>query len=115
MACILAAAAPSKLRSIRACGSDRLPSTKLLYGSWRHRMVPPIWLCRWAFVCQEKSAPSPSCIDQIGFQIEARFTAGNLGPLDLHPGFKPPTGVGLAIDAEVVHGGGIPVVRCGEG
>ena len=50
--------------------------------------------------------PVAFVIDKIGFQIEARFTPGNLGPLDLQPGFKPPNGVGLAIDAEVVHGGG---------
>ncbi|MGB7950604.1 MAG: DUF6603 domain-containing protein, partial [Candidatus Binatia bacterium] len=45
-------------------------------------------------------------IDNMGFQVEAKFRSGNLGPMDLGLGFNPPTGVGLAIDAAVVHGGG---------
>ena len=37
------------------------------------------------------------------FQADGK---GNLGPLDLAMGFKPPNGVGLSIDAGVVKGGG---------
>ena len=43
--------------------------------------------------------------------LRARFTfpsdsSGNLGPVDLNLGFKPPSGIGLSIDAGVVKGGG---------
>ena len=36
---------------------------------------------------------------------------GNAGPLDITVAFKPPTGVGLSIDAGVVRGGGFPQHR----
>ena len=39
-------------------------------------------------------------------QLPATSGNGNLGPVDLALGFKPPNGVGLAIDAGVVKGGG---------
>ena len=39
-------------------------------------------------------------------ESEVRFRPGNLGPADLDIAFKPPTGLGLAIDASVVVGGG---------
>lgn len=43
--------------------------------------------------------------------IAATFTfppnnSGNLGPLDLALGFKPPTGVGLSVDVGIIKGGG---------
>lgn len=45
-------------------------------------------------------------VEQMGLGVYARFTRGNLGPLDLEVGFKPPAGVGLSIDAGAVRGGG---------
>lgn len=42
----------------------------------------------------------------IGLGAYATFAKGNLGPMDLALGFKPPSGVGLSIDAAVVKGGG---------
>ncbi|WP_017302042.1 DUF6603 domain-containing protein [Nodosilinea nodulosa] len=52
--------------------------------------------------------PVQALIDRVG--IAAAVTSpeqgGNLGGLDLALGFKPPSGVGLAIDATVVTGGG---------
>jgi Family of unknown function (DUF6603) len=50
--------------------------------------------------------PVAFSLDQVGFRIDAKFSPGNLGPLDLAAGFKPPTGVGIAVDGGVVHGGG---------
>ena len=53
--------------------------------------------------------PLAVSVDEIG--LRARFAtkddrSGNLGPLDVDFAFKPPTGVGLAIDVGVVKGGG---------
>ena len=42
-------------------------------------------------------------------------TGGNLGPVDLALGFKPPSGVGLAIDAGVVVGGGFLSIDTARG
>jgi hypothetical protein len=50
--------------------------------------------------------PLQFVVEQIGLGIYTAFTPGNLGPLDLSLGFKPPNGVGLAIDVGVVKGGG---------
>lgn len=53
--------------------------------------------------------PLQAVVQQIG--VEAIVTIpedrkGNAGPVDITIGFKPPTGVGLSIDAAVVKGGG---------
>jgi hypothetical protein len=45
-------------------------------------------------------------VDRLGMASQLAFQRGNLGPLDLGVGFKPPNGLGLAIDAGVVAGGG---------
>jgi hypothetical protein len=53
--------------------------------------------------------PLTATVERIGLMVNARFPpggGGNLGPLDLGFAFKPPTGVGLAVDAGVVSGGG---------
>jgi uncharacterized protein DUF6603 len=42
----------------------------------------------------------------MGFRVDTKFAQGNVGPFDLGLGFKPPTGLGLSIDAPVVSGGG---------
>lgn len=42
----------------------------------------------------------------IGIQALFDFRQGNLGPMDLQLGFRPPNGVGLSIDAGAVSGGG---------
>lgn len=49
-------------------------------------------------------------INNIGFTLEFSTrddNSGNLGRLQLTPGFKPPTGIGLSIDAGGMKGGGI--------
>ena len=52
--------------------------------------------------------PFEASIDRVGVAALLAFPAGggNLGPADLSIKFKPPTGVGLAIDAGLVAGGG---------
>ncbi|HEX5552328.1 MAG TPA: DUF6603 domain-containing protein [Chitinophagaceae bacterium] len=50
--------------------------------------------------------PLKAVVENIGIQAALAFRQGNLGPLDLSVGFKPPNGVGLMIDAAVVKGGG---------
>lgn len=52
--------------------------------------------------------PLQAVVENMG--VKATFTfppgGGNLGPVDLSLGFKPPRGVGLSLDAGVVKGGG---------
>ena len=53
----------------------------------------------------------PLCVavENMGLAVTFAFTndnSGNLGPLDVDFGFKPPNGVGLSINAAVVKGGG---------
>lgn len=48
-------------------------------------------------------------VENIGIKVDFKFPDdgnGNLGPLDLSLGFKPPNGVGLSVDAGIVKGGG---------
>ena len=56
-----------------------------------------------------KLGPLAAVVEDVG--VTATFESsgdrsGNLGPLDVAFGFKPPNGVGLSIDAGVVKGGG---------
>lgn len=53
--------------------------------------------------------PLKAVVENIGLRANFTFpsdSSGNLGPLDLDLDFKPPNGVGLAIDAGTVKGGG---------
>jgi hypothetical protein len=52
--------------------------------------------------------PLSAVVENIGLTATFSFPdrGGNLGVLDLSLGFKPPNGVGLAVDAGVVKGGG---------
>ncbi|MCA0235266.1 MAG: hypothetical protein LCH81_02675 [Bacteroidetes bacterium] len=53
--------------------------------------------------------PLQGVIENFGVKADLSLPAdrkGNLGPVDLAFGFKPPNGVGLSIDAGVVKGGG---------
>ena len=53
--------------------------------------------------------PMTAVVEGLGFEISIALAAGNsgnLGPLDIVPGFKPPKGVGLSINAGAVKGGG---------
>ncbi|MDW5592697.1 DUF6603 domain-containing protein [Conexibacter stalactiti] len=52
--------------------------------------------------------PLTAVVEQFGLAVTLRFgdARGDLGPLNVALGFKPPKGIGLAIDAGVVKGGG---------
>ncbi len=50
--------------------------------------------------------PVAASVDRIGVKGLVAFESGNLGPVDLGLGFKPPNGLGLAIQAGPVSGGG---------
>ncbi|HZV73696.1 MAG TPA: DUF6603 domain-containing protein [Conexibacter sp.] len=52
--------------------------------------------------------PLTAVVEQFGLKADLRFgdASGNLGGLGVALGFKPPKGIGLAIDAGVVIGGG---------
>lgn len=50
--------------------------------------------------------PFDATVDRIGLATTIAAHDGNLGPLDVQLGFKPPNGLGLSVDATVVKGGG---------
>ena len=50
--------------------------------------------------------PIQATVDRIGITTGLKFQPGNLGILDFRLAFKPPEGLGLAIDLGVVSGGG---------
>ncbi len=50
--------------------------------------------------------PVTATVDRLGARLGVEFRPGNVGPVDLTPRFKPPNGLGIAIDASVVKGGG---------
>jgi hypothetical protein len=55
-----------------------------------------------------KLGPFAMAVDRMGTLVKLTFpsTGGNLGPADLALEFKPPSGLGLSLDAGVVKGGG---------
>jgi hypothetical protein len=50
--------------------------------------------------------PFDATVDRIGLTTRLALHDGNLGPADLAVAFKPPSGLGLAVDAGAVKGGG---------
>ena len=53
--------------------------------------------------------PLQGVIENVGLSLAVTFPDppnGNLGPVDIAFGFKPPTGVGLSLDLAVIKGGG---------
>jgi hypothetical protein len=50
--------------------------------------------------------PLKAVVENIGLQVAVQFRPGNIGPADLDVSFKPPTGVGLSLDAGGFKGGG---------
>lgn len=53
-----------------------------------------------------KLGPLQAVVQGIGLQLATTFSDGNVGPFDIALGFKPPNGIGLAVDAGEVQGGG---------
>ena len=50
--------------------------------------------------------PFEASVDRVGVKGLLKLQSGNLGPVDLSVGFKPPNGMGISVDAGVVAGGG---------
>ena len=50
--------------------------------------------------------PLDISVQRLGLTADLSFHNGNLGPVDLQLGFKPPTGLGIQIDAGLASGGG---------
>jgi hypothetical protein len=50
--------------------------------------------------------PITASVARLGAMLQLAFQRGNLGPVDLSLGFKPPTGLGIDIDAGPISGGG---------
>ena len=50
--------------------------------------------------------PLQVTVQRLGLTADLKFQRGNLGPVDLQLGFKPPTGLGIQIDAGLAAGGG---------
>jgi len=50
--------------------------------------------------------PVKATIERVGVESDLAFRGGNLGPVDLALKWKPPTGLGIAIDAGPISGGG---------
>jgi hypothetical protein len=50
--------------------------------------------------------PVAASVDRVGALVQLKFERGNLGPVDLDFAFKPPSGLGLVVDAGPITGGG---------
>jgi hypothetical protein len=50
--------------------------------------------------------PLQVAVQRLGLTADLAFQRGNLGPVDLQLGFKPPTGLGIQIDVGLAAGGG---------
>jgi hypothetical protein len=50
--------------------------------------------------------PLKIAVQRLGIDADLQFTRGNLGPVNVDLGFKPPTGLGIQIDAGFATGGG---------
>ncbi len=51
--------------------------------------------------------PLQFVVQEIGLNLQMSFVkGGNAGPFDFNIGFKPPNGIGLAVDSGVIQGGG---------
>jgi len=50
--------------------------------------------------------PVAASIEKMGLALNLAFKRGNLGNVDLGVGFKPPSGIGIVVDAGPVSGGG---------
>jgi hypothetical protein len=57
-------------------------------------------------VLRAQLGPLRAVVENVGVRGGVRFEEGNLGPAHIDTAFKPPVGVGLAIDGGIVKGGG---------
>ena len=59
--------------------------------------------------------PLQAVVEDIGLRSAIQFHTGNLGPVNLDVGFKPPKGVGLSLDAGGFKGGGFLMLDSEKG
>jgi hypothetical protein len=59
--------------------------------------------------------PLEIAVQRIGITADLKFERGNLGPVDVALGFKPPTGLGIQIDAGLASGGGFIALDPAQG
>ena len=60
-----------------------------------------------SFIGSGSLGPLSISVERMGVSLDLGFNRGNLGPINLGLGFKPPTGLGIEIDAAgMVEGGG---------
>jgi len=67
---------------------------------------PPALQVRAAASFSAELGPIAFSVDRLGVQLPVRFTDGNAGPFDVRLQALLPTGLGLAVDAGAVTGGG---------
>jgi hypothetical protein len=53
-----------------------------------------------------KLGPITAVVERIGLEARVQLAPGNLGPVGVDVGFRPPTGAGIVIDAGAITGGG---------
>ncbi len=53
-----------------------------------------------------KFGPVTALVERVGLATDLEFQSGNIGPADLSLAFKPPSGIGIVVDAGAVTGGG---------
>jgi hypothetical protein len=66
----------------------------------------PIFLAEIGMSLSVLLGPIACALQDIGAQLKLGLRPGNAGPFDLQAGFKAPTGVGIAINAGAITGGG---------
>lgn len=59
--------------------------------------------------------PLQAVVEDIGLRTAIQFRPGNVGPVNLDVGFKPPKGVGLSLDAGGFKGGGFLMLDSEKG
>jgi hypothetical protein len=96
-------------------------STGLAVSSYPHLSVGPVDVDELALAVRSQPpgltldaglglsgalGPVELTVQDVGLRLQLRFAEGNAGPFDVAAGFKPPNGLGVAIDAGPVSGGG---------
>src|SRR2546422_521543 len=59
-----------------------------------------------SFAASTSLGPLTVSVDRVGAQALLAFHDGNLGPIDVALDFKPPSGIGLALDISGIASGG---------
>lgn len=86
----------------------RIPVIHLSVGVDLPQHQPPSLALGVAATAELEIGPVYAVVERMGVQFKFTFpeNGGNLGPLDMTLGFKPPKGIGASVDAGPVSGGG---------